>query len=145
MAHPTMFSDGDPYLWRVRAICLRFPEAEEFVSHGRPSFRTRKIFLTYGGGTKGAAGERIRFDHSIIIMPDDEERPALEEDERYYAPAYLAPYGWIALDLAHAGTRAEDVDWTEVHELVDSSYRRLAPRSLVQQLDVEGLRPPPPG
>jgi hypothetical protein len=32
----------------VREVCLSFPEAEEFLSHGSPNFRVRgKTFATY--------------------------------------------------------------------------------------------------
>jgi uncharacterized protein YdhG (YjbR/CyaY superfamily) len=32
----------------VREVCLSFPEAEEFVSHGSPNFRVRgKTFASY--------------------------------------------------------------------------------------------------
>ncbi|UFU06382.1 MmcQ/YjbR family DNA-binding protein [Ruania halotolerans] len=88
MPHPHMFDDDDPYLDRVRQLCLAFPEAEEKVSHGRPTFRAAKVFTVYGGGTKGSAAERIRYDHSILVLPDDAERLALEQDPRSYTPAY---------------------------------------------------------
>lgn len=137
MSHPQMFDDDDPYLARVRAICLRFPGAEEFVSHGRPSFRTRKVFLTYGGGVKGAGADHHRFGRAIIVEPDEAERPALEADPHYFLPAYYGPFGWIGWDLAHGGTLPDEVDWAEVGELVDASYRRTAPRALVRELDAE--------
>ena len=39
-----MFDDDNPILCRLRALCLSFPGAEEYVSHGRPNFRTTKNF-----------------------------------------------------------------------------------------------------
>ncbi|UMG93099.1 hypothetical protein [Nocardioides sp. TF02-7] len=45
-------------------------------------------------------------------------------------PAYYGPYGARAVDLAAPG-----VDWDEVAELVDASYRLVAPRRLVAQLE----------
>lgn len=142
MAHPQMFDDDDPYLARVRATCGRFPGVTERVSHGRPTFRTAKIFVTYGGGTKGPASTRVRYDHSILVLPDEAERPALEQDERYYLPAYEGAYGWIGLDLAHSGTTVAQVDWDEVFELVDASYRQVSPARLVAEWDAAS---PPSG
>jgi hypothetical protein len=49
-----MYSDDDPILARVRTLCLSFPGADELESHGRPTFRTKKIFAVYGGMEKGA-------------------------------------------------------------------------------------------
>jgi hypothetical protein len=142
MGHPQMFDEADPYLARLRAVCARFPGATEAVSHGRPTFRTAKIFVTYGGGTKGASGTRERYDHSIIVLPDAAERPALEQDGHYYLPAYYGPYGWIGWDLAHDGATPEQVDWDEVFELVDASYRQVSPARLVAEWDAAS---PPSG
>ena len=44
MEHPEVFEPGDPIVQRVREICLRFPEAVELPSWGRPSFRVGKDF-----------------------------------------------------------------------------------------------------
>ncbi|WP_154796289.1 MmcQ/YjbR family DNA-binding protein [Occultella kanbiaonis] len=142
MGHPQMFDDADPYLARLRAICARFPGATETVSHGRPTFRTAKIFVTYGGGTKGPSGTRESYDRSIIVLPDAAERPALEQDEHYYLPAYYGPYGWIGWHLAHDGATPEQVDWDEVFELVDASYRQVSPARLVAEWDAAS---PPSG
>ncbi len=53
MAHEIMFHDSDPILSRVRSMALALPSAAEKVSHGRPCFFTRKIFLILGATTKG--------------------------------------------------------------------------------------------
>ncbi|UFU02922.1 MmcQ/YjbR family DNA-binding protein [Ruania suaedae] len=144
MAHPQMFADGDPYLAHVRQICLAFPQAEERISHGRPTFRANKIFAVYGGGTKGSVDERLRYDHAILLLPDPAEREALVQDPRAFVPAYYGPSGWFGWDLAHARTPADQVDWTEVFELVDSSYREVATTTLRVLLDEADLSPPAP-
>ncbi|SEE72477.1 MmcQ/YjbR family DNA-binding protein [Ruania alba] len=141
MIHPRMFDDGDPYLARVRHLCLAFPQAQEKESHGRPTFRATKVFTVYGGGTKGNARERIMYDHSLLLLPDDAERLALEQDPRSFVPAYYGPAGWIGWDLAHDGTAAEEVDWPEVFELVEASYRALATPTLRRLLDESDLTP----
>jgi predicted DNA-binding protein (MmcQ/YjbR family) len=41
----------------------------------------------------------------------------------------MGPYGWLGLDLT-----AAKVDWDEVKELVDASYRLVAPRKALKQL-----------
>ncbi|MFD1506805.1 MmcQ/YjbR family DNA-binding protein [Georgenia yuyongxinii] len=139
MAHPTMFHDADPYLALLRTIALAFPEAEEVVSHGRPNFRVRKVFAVYGSGTKGPAATRVRYDHGLVVLPEESERPALVQDPRYFVPAYLAPSGWIGVDLTARGRDGpDDVDWDEVAELLDGSYRQVAGPRLVTRLDAEG-------
>jgi hypothetical protein len=139
MMHPIMFDDDDPYLVRLRAIALAFPGAEEVISHGRPNFRVKKVFVVYGSGTKGPAETRIRYDHGLVVLPEEAERLALEQDPRFFLPAYLGPSGWVGIDLAAGGRcRAEQVDWAEVAELVDGSYRQVAGARLVARLDAEG-------
>ena len=141
MAHPQMFDDGDPYLVRIRQVALAFPDATEKVAHGRPTFRSQKVFVVYGGGTKGPARTRQRYDHSLLLLPDAGEKPALEEDPHYFLPAYYGPYGWIGWNLAAGATAPEQVDWAEVFELVDASYRALSSPDQVRRLDASELTP----
>lgn len=132
MSHPIMFRDDDPVLARVREIALAFPDAYEKVSHGRPCFFTGKMFAMYGGSVKPAAkGEYLQYPQSILVKVDESDRKALENDARFFVPAYLGPSGWLGLDMA----AAKNVDWGEVHELIDASFRLTAPKKLVKQLD----------
>lgn len=128
MAHAKQFDDDDPVLKRLREICLALPGADEKVSHGRPAFFTKKIFAMYGAVLKGDHKEG-RFDQSLVFMPDSDELAALQQDDRFFTPAYWGPYGWIGLDLA--GT----VDWSEAAELVEESFRNTASNKLVAELD----------
>lgn len=133
MAHPIMFSDDDPGLAGLRRICLALPGAEEKVSHGRPTFRAGRIFAVYGGSEKLAPGEHRQVPSALIFTPDAVDLPAIDADERFFVPAYYGPYGGRAIDLA-----APDVDWTEIVELVDASYRRVASKRLLRELDERG-------
>ncbi len=130
MAHPVMFSDADLGLAELRAIALAMPGAEEKVSHGRPTFRAGKIFATFGGSEKLSPGNHRMVPSALIFMPDTAELPGLDEDPRFFLPAYYGPYGWRAIDLD-----GYDVDWDEIAELVDASYRMIAPKRLVAELD----------
>lgn len=131
MAHPIMFDDDDPLLARVRELCLAFPEAEERVSHGRPTFRVAKQFAVYGGGERSSEGH-VRHDNALMFIADPAEIEALDQDERFFVPAYYGPAGWRALDLDRP-----DVDWQEVAELVDTSYRMVANRRQLSALDAD--------
>ncbi len=137
MGHPIMFSDDDPVLARVRAIALGFPESVEKIAHGRPTFRCGKMFAMYGGGTKKTEHRpHEQRNTSVLFIADPAERAALEQDERFFLPAYMASAGWLGLDLT-IGT----VDWDEVHELVDASYRMIAPKRALALLDEQGEGP----
>lgn len=117
-----MYDDADPLLSEVRRLCSALPDALEQEAWGRPTFRApKKIFAIYGSGQ----------DHpnAVIFKPEDDERPALLGDPRFFAPPYFGPSGWLALDLG------PDADWAEVGELLTSSYRLVAPATLVRRLD----------
>lgn len=125
-----MFDDDDPALARVRTIALGFPEAVEKISHGRPTFGAPKMFAVYGGSRKNPSGPHTRYEHALLIKVDDSERTALQQDRRFFFPAYLGPFGWLGLDLD-----AAEVDWDEVAELIDASFRLQAPPRLVRLLN----------
>jgi predicted DNA-binding protein (MmcQ/YjbR family) len=122
-----MYSENDPFLAELREVCLALPEATEVESWGRPTFRAGKIFAVFSGTEDRPYG--------VIFKPDDDERPALLEDDRFYSPPYFGPSGWLTLDF-----EAADVDWAEVGELVEVSYRRIALKRQLKALDA--LRAP---
>jgi hypothetical protein len=123
MAHPKMYEDDDPYLSDLREACFAFPEVVEVEAWGRPTFRAgKKIFAVFSGDD----------DHqfTMIFKPDADDREALLEDERFYAPPYFGPSGWLSLDF-----EAAPVDWAEVNELLDASYRQVALKRMLKALD----------
>jgi predicted DNA-binding protein (MmcQ/YjbR family) len=126
MSHPLMFDDNDPVLIRIRALALEFPGAAEKVSHGRPVFFTKKIFLYYGSSVR-VDGQWIQHPQAITVLAEPEEREALLQRD-WFVPAYFGGTGWIATDI-HKRT-----DWNEIAELVDASYRLTAPAKLIALL-----------
>jgi len=123
VAHPRMYRDDDPYLDDVRRVCLALPEAAEVEAWGRPTFRAgKRMFAVFEGND----------DHpyALVLKPDLAEREALLADPRFYVPPYHGPYGWVALDLT-----AAEVDWAEVVELAETSYRQVALKRMLAALD----------
>ena len=124
MAHPRMYSDKDPYLKELRTVCLALPEAVEIEAWGRPTFRAGekgKMFAIFTG-----LQEPKRY--SLIFKPDPEDAAALRADDRFYVAKYYPR------DLALDFTAAE-VDWNEVAELVEGSYRQVANKRQLKLLD----------
>lgn len=118
-----MYHDDDPYLADLRAVCLALPEAAEVEAWGRPTFRAgKKMFAVFEGSD----------DHpyAVAFKPEPDERDALVQDRRVYVPKYHGPYGWLALDLT-----AAPVEWDEVAELMEGSYRQVALRRMLRALD----------
>lgn len=117
----------DATLERLRAICLPLPEATETGGVGSPSYKVRdKIFAM----------------RHLMRLPDGDRpsvwfkgRPGLQAAltryiaERYAVPPYVGHRGWIAAFLDG------DVDWDEVADLIEESYRMTAPKRLIARLD----------
>jgi predicted DNA-binding protein (MmcQ/YjbR family) len=123
VSHPRTYKESDTYLKDVRRVALALPESVEVEAWGRPTFRAgKKMFAMFvhhdGHGL------------SISFKPDPGERPALADDPRFYAPPYLGPSGWLSLDFTVA-----PVDWAEVAELLESSYRQVALKRMLKALD----------
>ncbi len=129
MAHALQFDPDDLVLAKLRDICLALPGADEKVSHGRPAFFTKKIFAIYGAVTKGDHHSG-RYDQAMVFQPDPDEADALGQHAHTFTPAYWGPYGWLGYDL-----NGSDVDWDEVAELVDDSFRQTATKKLISQLE----------
>ena len=107
----------------LRRICLALPEAAEkpFGGHTSPAFRVRdKLFLVLSedGGhvsVKAAPGEQ-----SLLVASDP---------ERFFVPPYVGAKGWVGVRMT------PPVDWDEIAELAEDSYRLIAPTRLVAVLD----------
>ena len=118
-----MYRDDDPHLSELREVCLALPESVEVEAWGRPTFRAgRKIFAMFAGIDERPAG--------VIFKPEADERLALVSEARFYAPPYWGPSGWLALDLD-----AAPIEWAEVAELVEGSYRQVALKRMLKELD----------
>ena len=70
------------------------------------------MFVMYGGSAKtdDQGRDYVQYPHSILVKVDESDRKALEQDRRFFFPAYLGPSGWLGLDL----TATKKVDWDEV-------------------------------
>lgn len=108
---------------RIREICLGLPEAAEepFGGHSAPSYRVRgKLFVMTsedGGSLTFKAG------------PGVQEALVGSDPERFFVPRYVGGKGWLGarLDVSQ--------DWAELADLIEDSYRLVAPKRLTAQLD----------
>ena len=118
---------NDEKLAKVTEICLALPGAERTVSGSHATYLVRKKVFAYflddhhGDGivsvcVKSELGENV-----------DRVR---RDPERYYLPAYIGPRGWFGLRLDRGR-----VDWREVANVVERSYRLTAPKTLAAKLD----------
>ena len=121
-----MSTDGRPALLpAARAVCLAFPEAEERITWGHPTFRVRdRIFASFGP----TDDDPPRHVMTMKTAPGEQEMLLAVGDPFFY-PKYVGSKGWIGIFVD------ESTDWAEVAELVEDSYRTIAPKTLVAVLD----------
>lgn len=108
-------------LEKLREICLSFPATKETLTWDEPHFRVgEKIFC----GCSSAPGNSVigfkmeKPDQAIMIkLPGCTKAP------------YVGQHGWISLDTSVF------TDWAEIAKLIEGSYRLIAPKRTVQQLD----------
>jgi len=107
---------------RLREICLSLPEAVEkpFGGHSAPSFRVRdKLFLI-----TSEDGRSMMFKAG----PGVQEALVASDPERFFVPAYVGHKGWVGAWLT------VDQDWDEIAELIEDSYRLIAPKRLAARI-----------
>jgi hypothetical protein len=116
----------DPRLAKLTRICLALPEVLREIKGQHAGFAVGKKTFVYflndhhGDGIVGFACKVLKGDNDALIKANP---------ERFYAPAYLASSGWVGVRLDRGKT-----DWSEVKELVSTSYRLLAPKRLTRLL-----------
>jgi len=118
----------DRALKAVRGICMSLPEVSERASHGAPSWFIREK-RTLAMFVDDHHGDEILGIWCPAYPGVQEEMVALEPD-RFFRPPYVGPSGWLGVRLDR------DVDWDEVRGILTDSYRKVAPKTLVKQLDV---------
>jgi predicted DNA-binding protein (MmcQ/YjbR family) len=116
-----------PGLARLTRICLALPECQRRVRGDHTDFRVRgKVFAYYLNSHHGDGIVSVCCKASLGENVDRVRR----DPERFYLPAYIGPRGWFGLRLDR-----EAIDWLEVQNVVELSYRIAAPKSLTTILD----------
>jgi hypothetical protein len=117
--HPLLYDENDDIIDRIRAAAAHLPEMHEEETWGTLTFRVGRKLV----GVLMSIGDKP---HWLVFKPDEDERAALEADDRVCYPPYFKP--WLAIDLDRVA------DWDEVTELLTTSYVLVAPTSLAQQV-----------
>ena len=118
----------------VRELCLAFPCAEEFESHGSPNYRSRE------GARKGKVFALFALNHHgdghvalwLNTPAMEQSRLIASAPKHIFKPQYVGPSGWIGVELNRG------FSWKRVIELVHMAYINSSPAKLVAQV----ARPP---
>ncbi len=104
-------------LSRVRGLCLSWPDVEERLSHGEPTWfhRGKRSFATFADHHHD---DRLAF---WCAAPPGVRDLRVETDPgRYFVPPYVGHRGWLGayLDV--------DVDWEAVEQIIGDAYHTIA-------------------
>lgn len=113
-------SDGE--LMALRSLCTRLPGAEEYVMVHHPAFRVGKKPFLIAGMNEHERGA------TLSVNLGREAQDALLEDGRFTRTPYIGQHGWVTIAQADVAAR-------ELSELVRDSYRRVATRKQLAELD----------
>ena len=116
---------SEQLLERVSALCLALPETETKLSHGAPAFSVAgKMFAYFSDNHHGDGRTAVLLKTTGL----EEQEMLIEADpELYYRPAYLGPFGWVAIR-----TDLPDTDWDHIGDRIAQSWELAAPRRLLE-------------
>ncbi|MES1177321.1 MAG: MmcQ/YjbR family DNA-binding protein [Myxococcales bacterium] len=111
---------------RVRKLCLRFPEANERVSHGEPTWFAGKgkVFVMLDNHHHGS-------EHLALWLPQPrgvQERLIGSDPELFFRPPYVGANGWVGVVIDRKP------DWKRVEGLIRDSFLFVATKKLCEQL-----------
>ena len=122
-------------LGRLRTLALALAETDERESHGSPGFRvggekTGKYFAYFADQHHGTPhiALLVRTGSMDELLNLVESQPAV-----YFKPAYYGASGWVGIILNRPG-----VDWDDVAEWLQRSWRMVAPKRLTRMMDIAG-------
>jgi YjbR len=110
---------------RVRVSCLRFPQTEERLSHGEPTWFAggKKVFVTYA--------DRHHDDREAFwaAAPEGAQGQLVRDDAgRYFVPPYVGHRGWVGVYLD-----VPDPDWDRIEDIGEDAFRLVATKRLIAE------------
>lgn len=111
----------DAVLKRLQEICLAWPETSETTTFGHPTFRAGKKTF--------AVLDHYHGEPCIAFKAEPRRVHELLEDPHFYLAPYGAAHGWMCLRVAAR------MSWKQVRALLLGSYRLVALRRMLVELD----------
>jgi predicted DNA-binding protein (MmcQ/YjbR family) len=111
---------------KLTKLCMSLPEVERNVHGDHADFRVRgKVFAYFLNDHHGDGIVSVSCRSQLGENVDRASR----DPERFYLPAYIGARGWFGMRLD-----GPSVNWSEVENIVENSYRLAAPKRLVNAL-----------
>jgi predicted DNA-binding protein (MmcQ/YjbR family) len=116
----------DPFHERLLAITLRLPGAYEDRPWGSVHCKVDgKIFVGWGRLDDGDMSVGLRVDKALQLM-------LITDDPRFTIAKYVGKHGGVDMRLG------PEPEWPEVERFIVESYRIIAKKSRVRELDAMG-------
>ncbi len=116
----------DPFHDRLLSIVLKLPGAYEDRPWGSVHCKVDgKIFVGWGRMDDGEMSMGIRVDKALQPM-------LVANDKRFTIAKYVGQHGGVDMRLG------PKPDWAEVENLIVESYRIIAPKKRLRELDGQG-------
>ena len=115
----------DP-LASIRKIIAAWPETDERISHGSPTFwGGKKTFASFHDNHHGDG--RV----ALWVRSDKDTQEGLTNanPKLFFIPPYVGPSGWLGVCVDGS------IDWDVVAGLLEDGYRAVAPKRALNLLD----------
>jgi hypothetical protein len=124
-AHPPHSAAVLAVLARLREVFAQLPGiTEERDGFGHSSFKVAKKTLATLGEHEGTP--------SLGIKTDIHTQAALIKRKTFFKTPYVGQHGWTS-----ASGTVKELDWTTIEEVLVDTYKAVAPKKLLKQLETE--------
>jgi hypothetical protein len=116
-------------LEKLRKIIAAWPETDERISHGAPTFwGGKKTFASFHDNHHGdgrcAIWCKATFDTQADLVESD--------PEIFFVPPYVGPSGWVGIRVDR------DLDWEVAASVLEQGYRSVAPKRALKEMGTAG-------
>ena len=124
---PSSLDNTQPILMStLRDICLSYPQTSEDIKWDNPVFLVQeRIFVLVSLREPDQVGIWLKAGAGV------QETFTGADPVRYYRPPYFGPKGWLGAWVSPERLPV----WPVIEDLIDESYRLVAPKRLVRLLD----------
>ena len=120
---PRRVAATDPVHDRLLSIVTSLPGAYEDRPWGSVHCKVAgKIFVSWGRHDDGEMSVGFKTDKELQAM-------LVASDPRFSIAAYVGKHGWVHMRVGAVP------DWSELEHFIVESYRMIAPKKLVKELD----------
>lgn len=115
-------------LAKLRGIIGAWPETEERISHGSPTFwGGKKTFASFHDDHHGDGRVAIW----CKVSHDQQDDLVRSDPDVFFVPPYVGPSGWVGIRVDR------DVSWQRIAEILEQGYRMVAPKRAIARLDAD--------